>query len=174
VLPPPATAHLLPCSFLPAVGKALMQQLFDAPVLDGFEHEGCSLQLWHVWWHAGLRVYAAQQQQAAFTKQLQEQQARQQQQQADAAKARQAGRNRGSGKSSSRSQHDQGSKRSNSSSGSSGTVSSSGQQAFVWQGLSSSQLEALYMDPDARWVQGPCFSLCGWLADCCTAPLLWR
>lgn len=53
VLPPPATAHLLPSSFLPAIRKALMQQLFDAPVLDGFEHEGCSLQLWHVWWHSG-------------------------------------------------------------------------------------------------------------------------
>ena len=58
VLPPAEVAHYLPSSFMPAIGKALMQQLFDAPVLDGFEHETCRLQLWHVWWHVGLRRYA--------------------------------------------------------------------------------------------------------------------
>lgn len=147
VLPRPAAAHLLPSSFPSAVGKALMQQLFDAPVLDGFEHEGCSLQLWHVWWHVRLRVYGAQQQQAAFSKQLQEQQ------QAAAAKSRQAGKSRGSSKSSSRGQRDQSSKPSNNIS--SGSTVQSAQQSFVWQGLSSSQLEALHMDPDARWVQAP-------------------
>jgi hypothetical protein len=57
VLPPPEVAHLLPSSFMPAVGKGLMQQLFQVSVMDGFQHQHCSLQLWHVWWHVGLRRY---------------------------------------------------------------------------------------------------------------------
>jgi hypothetical protein len=64
VLPQAEVAHLLPSSFAPAVGKAVMQQLLHTPVLDGFEHDDCRLQLWHVWFHVGLRRYAWLQQQA--------------------------------------------------------------------------------------------------------------
>jgi hypothetical protein len=57
VLPPPEVAHFLPSSFQPSIGKALMQQLLQAPVMDGYQHQHCTLQPWHVWWHVGLRRY---------------------------------------------------------------------------------------------------------------------
>jgi len=59
LLPPPEVAHFLPSSFVPALGKAVMQQLLHAPVLSSFEHDHCRLQLWHVWWHVGLRQHRA-------------------------------------------------------------------------------------------------------------------
>ena len=58
VLPPPEVAHLLPSSFAPAVGKALMQQVLlntPVPVMAGYEHKHARLHMWHVWWHVGLR-----------------------------------------------------------------------------------------------------------------------
>ena len=51
---------MLPSSFAPAVGKALMQQLLQhtpVPVLAGFQHKHARLHMWHVWWHVGLRRY---------------------------------------------------------------------------------------------------------------------
>lgn len=59
LLPPAEVAHYLPSSFVPSLGKAVMQQLLHCctPVLSSFEHDHCRLQLWHVWWHVGLRRY---------------------------------------------------------------------------------------------------------------------
>jgi hypothetical protein len=68
LLPPAEVAHLLPSSFAPAVGKALMQQVLrhtPVPVLAGFQHKHAQLHMWHVWWHVGLRRYQWQQQQQA-------------------------------------------------------------------------------------------------------------
>jgi hypothetical protein len=61
LLPPPELAPFLPSSFLPAIGKALMQQLLlQGPLLQGFQHESApAMQPWHV----GLRRYHALQQQ---------------------------------------------------------------------------------------------------------------
>lgn len=160
VLPPPEVSYLLPSSFVPAVGKALMQQLFDVPVMDGFQHPHCSLQLWHVWWHVGLRVYAAQQQKTAFNAQLQAQLSQQPRPSRPAKpggnQACQKGRSRNNGKSSS-SGSSQGSRDQLNKPGKLGSGSSAAadcqQPAPQWKGLSSSQLEALYMDPEARYVR---------------------
>jgi hypothetical protein len=141
-----------------------MQQVFDAPVLDAFQYEHPSgrLQLHQVWWHVGLRVYARQQQQqqAALRQQ-------QQRQQGDVP-ARSNGKNHAdhngrenstssSSKGKNRRQRDQrqvkpdsvGSK--GSSRSSCGLPAAEVQQEPVWQGLTSSELEALYLNPEARW-----------------------
>jgi hypothetical protein len=62
LLPRPETAFLCPSSFNAAVGKALAGQLLSRPVLDMFAHEQAHLSMWHVWWHIGLRKYAASRQ----------------------------------------------------------------------------------------------------------------
>ncbi|KAF6253357.1 hypothetical protein COO60DRAFT_427501 [Scenedesmus sp. NREL 46B-D3] len=57
-LPQPELAALLPSSFGPVVGKVLMQQLGLGGVLQEFQHESAGQpQLWHVWWHIGIRRY---------------------------------------------------------------------------------------------------------------------
>jgi hypothetical protein len=63
LLPRPETAFLCPSSFNAAVGKALMSELASRPVLDMFQHGQAQLSMWHVWWHIGLRKYAASRQQ---------------------------------------------------------------------------------------------------------------
>jgi hypothetical protein len=169
LLPPPEVAHLLPSSFAPAVGKALMQQVFDSPVLDAFEYEHPSgrLQLYHVWWHVGLRVYARRQQ-------VQQAALRQQQQQQGDVPGRNSGKNQAdcngrqhnsstsSSKGKNRRQRDQrqvkpstvGSKGSSRSSCELSTANSQQEPAPTWQALPSSELEALYLNPEARWAGG--------------------
>jgi hypothetical protein len=63
LLPRPETAFLCPSSFNAAVGKQLMSEMASRPVLDLFRHNQAQLSMWHIWWHIGLRRYAAQQQQ---------------------------------------------------------------------------------------------------------------
>jgi hypothetical protein len=63
LLPRPETAFMVPSAFPAAVGKALQGYLLDRPVLDAFQHQQAQLTSWHVYWHMGLRQYAARQQQ---------------------------------------------------------------------------------------------------------------
>jgi hypothetical protein len=63
LLPRPETAFLCPSSFPAAVGNALAGQLLSRPVLDMFAHGQAQLSMWHVWWHIGLRKFAASKQQ---------------------------------------------------------------------------------------------------------------
>jgi hypothetical protein len=63
LLPRPETAFMLPSAFPAAVGKALQQQLLSQPLLDSFQHQQAQLTSWHVYWHIGLRRYAAARQQ---------------------------------------------------------------------------------------------------------------
>jgi hypothetical protein len=80
-LPQPQLAALLPSSFGPVVGKVLMQQLGLHGVLQEFQHESAGQpQMWHVWWHIGVRRYHwVQQQQQAKQHSQQQQQGQQQQ-----------------------------------------------------------------------------------------------
>lgn len=57
LLPPPEQAWLCPSSFGRTVGKLLMQHLGLQQIAPEHQHDVGQPDMWHVWWHIGLRRY---------------------------------------------------------------------------------------------------------------------